>query len=76
MFSNNEVTEKKQPQLKQHKEEILALWERTDRNGDKYYVGKLKDGAHVLAFHNKDKKTNIPAIRVYKTDKQQKKSVI
>lgn len=70
MFSSNDAAKDQGPKRIQQKEEILALWSRVDRNGDTYYTGKLADGTCVLAFYNKDKSANIPALRVFKTDRK------
>jgi hypothetical protein len=49
------------------KEEVVALFERHDKNGQKYYVGNMKEcGTRVIAFYTASEVAGVPALKVYK----------
>jgi hypothetical protein len=52
-------------------DKMCGVWENEDKNGNKYFSGKLKDGTKLVMFSNtfKDKENstvNIPDYYLYK----------
>jgi len=48
-------------------DKMCGVWENEDKNGNKYFSGKLKDGTKLVMFSNtfKDKETS-PDYYLYK----------
>ncbi|XGC82062.1 hypothetical protein ACES2L_06135 [Bdellovibrio bacteriovorus] len=70
--SENEGEKPAAAPQKQMKVEFLALWGRKDRLGNTIYTGKLNN-ASVIAFYTIDKKPGDPDIKIYLTDREDKK---
>jgi|TARA_R100001530_G_scaffold37004_1_gene28716 hypothetical protein len=50
-------------------DKMCGMWENEDKNGNKYFNGKLKDGTKMVMFVNsfKDKETS-PDFYLYKDE--------
>jgi hypothetical protein len=56
--------------------ELMVLWEKTDKNGDKYFSGKL-NGNSILVFKNKYKQDEKhPDYKVYLVEKEREQKPI